>query len=98
MKVEESEDIERDESRSEGPPLRGQGPKSGVAKTIVWLAALLVVAGVVAYRGIYTRVRAASEVKIETRELAVPSVSVARPKRGSPQQEIVLPGNVQAFI
>ena len=98
MKVEESDEIERDESRGEGPPSPGRGPKSGAAKTIVWLAVLLIVAGAVAYRGIYTRVRAAAEVKTETRELAVPSVSVARPKRGSPQQEIILPGNVQAFI
>jgi RND family efflux transporter MFP subunit len=97
MEVEES--IERDEGPGEGPPLPGQGPKSSAtAKTVVWLALLLLVAGAVAYRGIYTRVRAAAEVKVETRELAVPSVSVARPKQSAPQQEIILPGNVQAFI
>jgi len=96
MEVEES--VERHESRGEGPLAPGRGPKSGVAKTIVWLALLLLVAGVVAYRGIYTRVRAAAEVKVETRELAVPSVSVTRPKQSAPQQEIILPGNVQAFI
>ena len=96
MGVEES--VERHESRGEGPLAPGRGPKSGVAKTIVWLALLLLVAGAVAYRGIYTRVRAAAEVKVETRELAVPSVSVIRPKQSAPQQEIILPGNVQAFI
>ncbi len=98
MKVEESEDLERDESRGEGPPAPGRGPKASAAKPIVWLVLVVIVAGIVAYRGIYTRVRAAAEVKAETRELAVPSVSVARPKRGAPQQEIILPGNVQAFI
>ena len=99
MKVEEGEDIESGASPGQGPPLRGQGPKSSAtAKTVVWLALLLLVAGAVAYRGIYTRVRAAAEVKLETRELAVPSVSVARPKQSAPQQEIILPGNVQAFI
>ncbi len=96
MKVEES--IERDKGSQEGPPDPRRGPKSGVAKTIVWLVLVVIVAGIVAYRGIYTRVRAAAEVKNETRELAVPSVSVTRPKRGAPQQEIILPGNVQAFI
>jgi len=97
MEVEEG--IERHERPGEGPPLRGQGPKSSAtAKTVVWLALLLLVAGAVAYRGIYTRVRAAAEVKVETRELAVPSVSIARPKQSAPQQEIILPGNVQAFI
>jgi len=94
MKVAESNEIERDEGRGEGAPMPRHGSKSGVAKTIVWLVLLAIVAGIIAYRGIYTRVRAAAEVKTETRELAVPSVSVARPKRGSPQQEIILPGNV----
>jgi RND family efflux transporter MFP subunit len=99
MKVEESEDIETGEGPGEGLPLPGEPQKSsGVFKVILWLALLLIVAGVVAYRGIYTRVRAAAEVKAETRELAVPSVSVARPKQSAPQQEIILPGNVQAFI
>ena len=96
MEVEES--TERDQSPQDGPPQQRRGPKSGAAKTILWLVLLAVVAGIIAYRGIHTRVRAAAEVKTETRELAVPSVSVARPKRGSPQQEIILPGNVQAFI
>jgi RND family efflux transporter MFP subunit len=99
MKVEESYDVESRESPGEGPAQRGQGPKSSaVSKAILWLALLLMVAGAVALRGIQTRARAAAEVKLETRELAVPSVSVARPKRGAPQEEIILPGNVQAFI
>ncbi len=99
MKVEESEDIETGVSPGEGAPLPGEPPRSsGAFKVVLWLVLLAVVAGVVAYRGIYTRVRAAAEVKAETRELAVPSVSVARPKRGAPEQEIILPGNIQAFI
>lgn len=99
MKVEESYEIEGRDGAGEGPPLPGQAPKfSAASKVILWLALLLLVAGAVAYRGIYTRVRAAAEVKVETRELAVSSVSVARPKQSAPQQEIILPGNVQAFI
>ena len=98
MKVEENNDIEANQHPGEGLPSPSRGAKSGAAKTVVWLAVLLIVAGVVAYRGIYTRVRAAAEVKVETRDLAVPSVSIARPKQGAPQQEIILPGNVQAFI
>jgi len=99
MKVEEGDDIEFNDRVREGPPAQSEGPKSSAtAKTVIWLALLLLVAGAVAYRGIYTRVRAAAEVKVETRELAVPSVSVARPKQSAPQQEIILPGNVQAFI
>jgi len=99
MKVEEGYDIETGESPGAGPPLPGERPKSSaVSKVILWLAPLLIAAGAVAFWGIYTRVRDAAEVKVETRELAVPSVSVARPKQSAPQQEIILPGNVQAFI
>jgi RND family efflux transporter MFP subunit len=94
MKVEESDYVE-----TRGAAGKGSGTtSSAVSKVIVWLILLLIVAGVVVYRGIYTRVRAAAEVKVETRELAVPSVSVTRPKQSAPQQEIILPGNVQAFI
>jgi len=95
MEVEES--IDRDQSGA-NPPSPARGSKTGATKTILWLVLLAIVAGVIAYRGIYTRVRAAAEVKVETRELAVPSVSVTRPKQSAPQQEIILPGNVQAFI
>jgi RND family efflux transporter MFP subunit len=99
MKVEGSYDIETREGTGQGPALPGQRPGwSAAGKVVLALVLLVIVAGVVIYRGIYTRVRAAAEVKVETRELAVPSVSVARPKRGAPQQEIILPGSVQAFI
>ena len=77
----------------------GERPRSSaLTKLFFWLALLLLIAGAIAYRGIYTRVRAAAQVKVETQDLAVPSVSFARPKLGAPQQEIILPGNVQAFI
>jgi len=99
MNVKEDYDIETRESPGGGPVLPGQRPaSSAVGKVVLALVLLVIVAGVVIYRGIYTRVRAAAEVKVETRELAVPSVSVAQPKRGAPQEEIILPGNIQAFI
>ena len=58
---------------------------------------LLVVAVGLAFWGISTRAKALSVVTKETRELAVPTVSVITPERGAPQQEIVLPGTMQAF-
>ncbi len=48
-------------------------------------------------RGINSRARATSIVTAETRDLAVPAVSVIQPQRGEPREEIVLPGNIQAF-
>jgi RND family efflux transporter MFP subunit len=59
---------------------------------------LVIVAGGLAFWGISGRARALSIVTKETRELAVPTVSVIRPERGAPQEEIALPGSVQAFI
>jgi len=62
------------------------------------LAVLLIaVLAVAIHRGIVTRIAAAANVREETIDIATPSVSVVTPKRGSPQSEIVLPGNVQAF-
>lgn len=81
------------------PPVRSQ-PASGASRVIrialvLFLAAAL---GVLIYRGIRSRVATASDVKRETLDLAVPTVSVARPKLGSMSNEVVLPGNIQAFI
>jgi RND family efflux transporter MFP subunit len=99
MNVEESYDLETREGGGGKAGPSGERPRSSaLIKLFFWLALLLIVAGAIAYRGIYTRVRAATQVKVETQDLAVPSVSFARPKRGAPQQEIILPGNVQAFI
>jgi RND family efflux transporter MFP subunit len=99
MSAKESFDIETHDGQNGGPGLSGHPrPSSAVGKVIFGVALLLIVAGVVVFRGITTRARAAAEVKADTRDLAVPSVSLAQPKRGAPQQEIVLPGNIQAFI
>jgi RND family efflux transporter MFP subunit len=38
-----------------------------------------------------------SDLKRDTAEMAVPSVSVVQPKAGAPQQEIILPGTIQAY-
>jgi RND family efflux transporter MFP subunit len=99
MSVEEGFEIEAQNSQGGDPDLPSQNPKpSGTWKVLFGLLVLLFAAGAVVFRGISTRVRAAAEVKADTNDLAVPSVSLAQPKRGAPQQEIVLPGNVQAFI
>jgi RND family efflux transporter MFP subunit len=58
---------------------------------------LLAIAASVAFWGIATRAKALSVVTRETRELAVPTVAVIKPDRGAPQQEMVLPGTMQAF-
>ena len=98
MKAEESYDIKTDDESSEGSGPPGARRSSGAGKLIIGVLILLVVAGVVVFKGITSRVRANEDVKADTRELAVPAVAFAQPKRGAPQEEIVLPGNIQAFI
>jgi RND family efflux transporter MFP subunit len=73
-------------------------PASGSSRRGIWISllALAVVAGVV-IAGIVPRMRTTAALKTETNNLAVPTVSVIRPKRGAPQQEVILPGNIQAF-
>jgi RND family efflux transporter MFP subunit len=76
------------------PAPRLSGSKRGLLIAVV---ALIAVAAVVV-AGIVPRERAKTALRSETNELAVPVVSVIQAKLGAPQQEIVLPGNVQAFI
>ena len=58
---------------------------------------LLGIALGLAFRGISTRAKSLDLVTRETKELAAPTVAVIAPERGAPQQEIVLPGTMQAF-
>ena len=63
-----------------------------------WIAivAFLVIAGAFAF-GILPRIQARSRLKAETDEMAVPTVSIVKPQASTPEQEIVLPANVQAY-
>jgi RND family efflux transporter MFP subunit len=64
---------------------------------IVAAVVVILLAVGAAFWGITTRARALAVVTRETRELAVPTVAVAVPERAAPQEEIALPGNMQAF-
>jgi RND family efflux transporter MFP subunit len=99
MRVDENYEIETEAGASGKPGQENRRtPSFGHAKHIITLAlAALVVAGIV-YRGISTRVRATSALTVQTQEMAVPTVSVIQPKRGASSEEIVLPGNIHAFI
>jgi RND family efflux transporter MFP subunit len=76
------------------PAARMEKPSHGVL--IVIIAVIIVAAIVVA--GVVPRLKAKAALRIETDSLAVPAVDVIQPKKGSTAQEIVLPGNIQAFI
>src|ERR1019366_2337048 len=98
MKAERSYDLKTHDERAEVHDQPGQRPPSGIGKRVLGLLILLLAAGFILFRVITTRVHADAGVKADTQELAVPAVLLVQPKHGSPQQEIILPGNVQAFI
>jgi RND family efflux transporter MFP subunit len=76
------------------PATRGAKPGHGVLIVII---AIIIVAAIVA-AGIVPRLKAKDALTKETNNLAVPTVGVIQPKRGASAQEIILPGNIQAYI
>ena len=74
------------------------GGRSGSLKR--WITTLIIlgfVAGILIF-GIRSRLKAQAALRTVTDQMAVPSVSVVRPTRAAPAQEIILPGNIQPFI
>src|SRR5580700_6816742 len=69
-----------------------------VLKLVLALLITVLVVGAVIIWGIDARIKTAAAVKQETQELATPTVAVAHPKMGALQNQVVLPGNIQAFI
>jgi len=64
---------------------------------IIVAAAVLAVLALMIYSGIHSRAVAESRLTQRTQEAAIPTVTVVFPKEGAPTQEIILPGNTQAF-
>ncbi len=58
---------------------------------------VLVIVALLVIGGIIPRRKASAEAREETHTLAIPTVLVAQPKTGASSQEVVLPGNMQAF-
>jgi RND family efflux transporter MFP subunit len=66
----------------------------------VFVAVLVAAAGALAFAihgGITTRVAAESNLARSTEDASIPIVNVIHPKEGAPLEELVLPGNTQAF-
>jgi RND family efflux transporter MFP subunit len=87
--------MEREEKpANQRAPAQPPESKRGVLISIV----VLVIVAAVVIGGIVPRRRARAALRDETNELAVPTVRVVHPSRGAPETEIVLPGNMQAFM
>ena len=82
-----------DTAQGDGRPPRGL---SRIA--FLGLAAAAIALGVVIYAGIRTRTAAEANLTRATAQAAILTVNVVYPTAGAPTQEIVLPGNTQAFI
>jgi len=72
-------------------------PRRGRTGPVLGGGLLLLIALGLAFYGISTRNRALAAVTRETAERAVPIVAVIAPETGAPDEEIVLPGTMQAF-
>jgi RND family efflux transporter MFP subunit len=65
---------------------------------VIGASVMLLLAIAAVFWGITTRARDLGAVTRETRERAVTAVAVIAPERGVPQEEIALPGTIQAFV
>lgn len=90
---------DQSQNKSSQPEVEFPGkpaPPSAKHGFLLLIVAIIVVI-VVVIAGVVPRMRAKAALKTETDKSAVPTVDVIQPKQGAPHQEIVLPGNIQAF-
>src|SRR5580704_9254235 len=66
-------------------------------KVTLLAAATIAVIALLIYSGIHSRTAAESRLKQRTEEASLLTVAVVFPQEGAPTEEIVLPGNTQAF-
>lgn len=93
--------IQPPSSRDEAEHYTAQPRKRGIFGRVAALAIIAVLGVALAFvihAGIQSRRRSAETLRSTTLEAAVPTVSVVRPRFESTPEEIVLPGNVQAFV
>ena len=68
-----------------------------VRTAVVFLLVLLLIAVVIVVAGIVPRVRARTTLKNDTDSVAAPDVVIEKPQNGTPDQEIIVPGNMYAY-
>ena len=76
----------------------GDAPTLSATKALVGLGLFLLVAIVIVVVLLVPRLRAKDALAQRTEDLAVSTVTVAKPQLGEPTQEIVLPGNMFAYV
>ncbi|HET7346980.1 MAG TPA: efflux RND transporter periplasmic adaptor subunit, partial [Acidobacteriaceae bacterium] len=76
----------------------GDAPPLSATKALVGLGLFLLVAIVIAVVLLVPRLRAKDALAQRTEDLAISTVTVEKPQLGEPTQEIVLPGNMFAYV
>ena len=83
---------------SHNPQTSQKGPSKSRGGAITLLIVLFVVAVILAVAGIFERLHARTKLEAQTTELAAPDVLAAPPQQGKPTEEVVLPGNIFAYV
>lgn len=96
MTAEETENTPTTESPEGAPPAKS--PARSLRGITIVLLVLALVLGYAIVTGLHSRVQAESALTRETQAASVPTVAVVLPKTIGGGEEVVLPGNVQAFI
>lgn len=96
----ESQNISAANEAGLGPQIALPQKVSRLRKTVrpslAAAAAVVAIAGVI-FAGVIPRLKARTQVRQETNDIAVPTVTVVRPQHAAPAQEIQLPGNIQPY-
>jgi len=89
---------EKKESETQFEDTRNENHRAGIGlATYVILSAVAVIFVIVIAVGFISRKRAEADLKQVTATSAIVTVNVVYPKIGAPTDEIILPGNTQAF-
>jgi len=91
------EDEEQPGQPAPGGPAPGE-QSSGRGSMFIGALVVAVLVGVAVFFGIHSRSAAERKLQQATESAAIPTVNVVHPIVGSKAQEVVLPGNTQAFI
>src|SRR5437763_13571377 len=67
-------------------------------RNLLWVLLILAAVGAIVAAGIVPRLRDRKVLRDQTELNAEPAVAVIHPKRATSAEEIVLPGNIQAFV
>lgn len=80
------------------PSAENQRPPLSGRKALLLVAVLIIVAAALAVGGMIPRVRAQKALARSTQQLSLANVIVAKPQPGEPSQELILPGNMFAYV